>query len=125
MSLLVSGLVVLLFLTLLVLCRVIELSTRAIELARNSMAAIADQALDDETKEKIVQQSALKLFRVLGGLIIGFFVALVAPLGSVYLLQFVGVVSAEAVFMMLLRWEFIALSSVVCVVAFILIKRLR
>lgn len=123
MNLLGSIAVVFLFIVLIYVLRVVSTAREAITLASDAVRIMRDPSIDDEIKENQLQRRSLRLFAQLALLIAGFSAALALPLAMIWLLERAAVVSLEAVTTILLRWDFIALSSVTCVGIYLLAQK--
>lgn len=94
-------------------------------LNRECLGVLGDDSLDDKTKEATLQRNALRLFVLLGILTGGSVLALGAPLGVVWMAQATGVGSFSAVLSVLQRLDFLAAATLVGLVAYLLVRRLR
>ena len=123
MNLLGSIAVVVLFVVLIYALRVVPMAREAIALASGAVRIMRDPSIEDEIKEEQLQRRSLRLFGQLALLVAGFSAALVLPLVMIWLLERAAVVSLEAVTRILLRWDFIALSSAACVAIYLLAQK--
>jgi hypothetical protein len=85
------------FLLLLRRLRLVEHSQRVLGIARAAMAVVSDRELPDQQKETAMQGYARDLFGLFLRLAGGGVLALLVPLGVVWLMQLVGLVRLEAV----------------------------
>lgn len=74
---------------------------------RQASSTLRDSTLTDDDKERLTQQSSLKLFRLLAVLVVGIVISLSLPLAIIWLLQLANLFSLAGVMDMLLRWDFI------------------
>lgn len=106
----------------------LHLPTRAREVGRHSMASLdvlQDESLSDADKEAALQNRSRQLFRLLGILTGGSALALGLPLGIVWLLGQVGVGSFHGALAVLQRIDFLVGTTVVGLLAYFLVQRLR
>lgn len=114
-----------LFIWLVHVLKLVPLAADAIAVSRRSAAILRDAALDDDAKEAAMQQGAVRLMKLALLLLIGSTAALAAPIGAVWLLESVGIMSVDGVVGILMRWDFLLLASVVGVGAFVALQRRR
>lgn len=93
--------------------------------ARTSLEVLRDPALDDDTKERRLQRQSLRLFGLLGVLTGGSVLALGLPLLGVWVLDRAGVASLAEVLGVLQRVDFLAVTTVVGAVGYLLVRRAR
>lgn len=96
-----------------ILCRAFGLipgTRRVLTVARQSFAVIGDASLPDETKEKVLQAHALRLFRLFGLLFAGGLGAAALPLAGLWGADRYGVFSWDDVVATTLSWPFLSLS---------------
>lgn len=91
---------------------------QAIAISREALETIGDSGMTDLQKERFLQSSSLRLFKLLGQLVVGSVCALFIPLGVVWAGQLGGLVALDAVIEILFRWDFIVGASVVGVVVY-------
>jgi hypothetical protein len=115
--------VVIMFVVLIYVLRLVRQAQEVLAISRDSMGVLRDASLDDETKEKFFQTSAIRLFRLLLLMLVGTAIALLAPIGVIWLLDRAGIVSLDAVLAILVRWDFIVAASVVSIGAYIVLER--
>ena len=123
MDLLGAVVVVVLFVVLLDVLRLVEQARAAIAVSRKSMETMRSAELDDDTKERELQKGALGLFRLMLTMLISFAIALVAPMGVVWLLDRAGLMSFDGVSAMLIRWDFMLGATVLGVGLFVVLNR--
>lgn len=92
---------------------------------RDCLTVVRDEAMDDRAKEEALQGHARRLFALLGILGGGSVLALVLPLGTVWLLDRGGVASLPRVWATLERADFLLGTVVVGTAAYLLVRQLR
>lgn len=92
---------------------------------KKSMSVLKDSQLDDYAKEKALKSSSIKLFRLLGLLIVGSATAVLAPVGLVWLLDAIDLMSLDEVMDMLMRWDFLMTATIVGLLTFFMLRKLR
>lgn len=112
-----------LFVWLVHVLKLVPLAKDAIAISRRSAAIMGDSTLDDDAKETAIQQSAVRLIKLSFLLLVGSAVALAAPMGVIWLLEVVGLVSLDAVVTILLRSDFLVLATVVGIASFVVLER--
>jgi hypothetical protein len=106
----------------------LHLPARAREVGRHStecLDVLQDDSLDDVTKEEILQQRARRLFALLGLLGGGSVLALGLPLLGVWLVGQMGVGSFGGTLDMLQRLDFLAGTTVVGLLGYVLVQQVR
>lgn len=93
--------------------------------ARESLAVLRDESLEDREKERRMQRQALRLFALLAILVGGSLAAIGLPLLVVWILEQGGISSLGAVLEVLERWDFLAGATVVGGAAYWAFSRLR
>jgi hypothetical protein len=96
----------------------IENGSRVFVVAQQSIGILQDANMDDLVKEKAIQGFAKELIKLFSLITIGSLIALMVPLGIVYLLSLFGIVSFPEVLELSLSWKFIALILIVSVLYF-------
>jgi hypothetical protein len=96
----------------------VDRTKQAIAISRKAMETMGNSQMTDLEKERFLQSSSLRLFKLLGQLVIGSIGALIIPFGVVWAAQLGGLVTLDAVTAILLRWDFIVAASVVGVVVY-------
>ncbi|WP_263791909.1 hypothetical protein [Salinibacter sp.] len=89
------------------------------------LRVLRDDSLDDAAKETALQNRARKLFGLLGRLVGGSALALGLPLGGVWLLGRAGIGSFGETFATLQRIDFLAVTTAVGLLAYVLVQRTR
>ncbi len=123
MNLLGATLVVIVFAILVHLLGLVPRTMEVVARSRESTAVLKDPKLDDDAKEKALQGLAMRLFVLLGFLIVGSAVALLAPVGMIWLLDIAGMVSLDGVLDMLQRWEFLIAATILGVGIYLAVWR--
>ena len=90
---------------------------------KSAYRIMRDNSLDDDTKEKAIQQGSLQLFRLLGKLIAASAVSIGAPLLAVWLLSKTGLAEPERILAILLDPYFIAGTLIVAYAGYRLMPR--
>jgi len=106
----------------------LHLPARAREVAHHSTASLdvlRDESLSDADKEAALQNRSRHLFQLLGILTGGSVLALGLPLALVWLLGQMGVGSFHGTLAVLQRIDFLAGTTVVGLLAYFLVQRLR
>lgn len=97
----------------------------ALTLSNDAMKVMADAALSDDQKERIMRAHTIKLFRLFIILTMGGLVALLAPLAVIWLLGRLNVLSFEGVTHAALSWPFLVGASLVAVALFVVMSKTR
>lgn len=113
MALIGASLVVLGFATLAHLMDLVPKSVSVLGHSRSAVAVMRDSNLNDDEKESALQASALALVRLLMQLLAGSAVAALVPIGLIWLLDMLGLMSFEAVLDTLASWRFLLAATVV------------
>lgn len=95
--------------------RLVTIASDVIALARRSAAIMVDAGLEDDTKERAVQDAAKRLFVRFFEITFRAAVVLAIPVAALFLLDAADLVSFERVVDLLLRWEVIAASTIAVV----------
>lgn len=106
----------------------LNLAARAREVvsrATDCLRVLRDPSMDDEAKERILQQHTVRLLGLLGLLVGGGILALLLPLSAVWLLELAGVTSVAVVLSVLQRIDFLVSVTVLGLVAFLLLRWAR
>ncbi len=90
---------------------------------RESIAVLKDPQLDDDSKERHMQQNAIVLFKLLGLLLLGSAVALLTPFAIIWLADITGLLSLDSSIDMLLRWDFLLGATVIGFAAYYGLRR--
>ena len=104
--------IVFVFFGLLKVFKVIAVSKEVIALSGNVMSTM-NSNMSDLEKEKAMQSFSIRLFKHFFGIVIGSALAVGIPLLIIWVLQWFGLVSLDAVIETTLTWEFITLSCIV------------
>lgn len=90
---------------------------------KESMAVLSNSQLDDLAKEKAMQSSAIKLFKLLGLLLVGSVVAVLLPFAIIWVFDAMGWISFDSVINMLMRWDFLLAATVIGFAIFFMLRR--
>ena len=116
--------IVVAFVVLLKVLGLYEKSLKVVSISRSAASELADTNKNDEQKEQAIQAYA----RSLGGLFIklaaGITVAILFPLGLVWLLDVAGLLMLDRVISIASRWEFLLAGLVLALLALLPSKRL-
>jgi hypothetical protein len=108
------------------LCRLfglIQKSTTVIDVAKLALTDLRNPGLDDDTKEIALQRYAKRLFGLFLVLTLGGAGALFLPLGCIWLLEQLGVLSFDAVIDTTLSWEFLLATTLLALVIFWIVRK--
>lgn len=120
MDLFGAVLVILMFAILLNVVRLVPKTREVISIGQEAIATLRNVTLSDEEKEHRMQKSSLRLVGLLFILTAGTLVALLVPLGLIWLSEFVGLFSVDGVLKMFLRWDFILGGSIIGIAAYLI-----
>ena len=118
MSLLGAVFIVIGFAAIAYLLRLPKYAGEVFTKVNSAMLALRDPDLGDDQKEKLLQQYAIRMFALLGILTGGSVLALTVPLGLVWTLGLVQIMSFDGVLETLVQWEFIVGTCVIGLVAY-------
>ena len=107
------------FLVALRLSRLERFAVDALASFRHAVAAMRNDTLADDEKERIVQQSAVRLIKHFATITLIGAAVLAAPVGVLLALDALGVASFQAAIDLSLRWEVIVGASVAAVVVWL------
>ncbi len=93
--------------------KVVPATKEAIAKAHGGVTAILDSRLSDDEKEAAVQTAGLALLKFSVGILWRLAACLLAAAVPIYLFSWAGWVSADVVFRLMLRWEYILGTTVV------------
>lgn len=110
------------FLVALRLSRLERFAVDALASFRNAMAAMRNDALADDEKERIVQQAAVRLMRYFATITLISAAVLAAPVGVLLAFDALGVASIQATLDLSLRWDVIVGASVAAVVVWLILR---
>ncbi len=125
MSLALAILVVIGFALILDRTGLLRYSAEAGSRARESLRLASDKSLGDDVKEERLQAEAVRLFGLLGRILLLGCLAGILPLGAVWLFGLFGVGSLSQVLLVLQRVDFILATAVVGGVGFWIARRIR
>jgi hypothetical protein len=104
---------------------IVDLAASVFARSREALADLRNPDLDDDAKERALQGHAGKLFGAFLLLVLMFAIALVVPLGVLYLLDLPGWLPLEGSMDVAMSWPFLVASAVVITVAVIVLRRTR
>ncbi|MEM9272282.1 MAG: sulfotransferase [Cyanobacteria bacterium P01_F01_bin.143] len=116
-----SGLLVVAFVGLMKTLRLSNRGNEIIEVAIDSLETLSSSQLDDKGKESELQKNSLKLFGLFFKLIFGLAVALVLPLGLLWLADRMQLISLDAVFKLTISPLFLIVSTL-CIILWLVIQ---
>lgn len=117
MSVLGALLVVAGFVVVLHVMRLVPKGAEVASASRAALAVIRDPELDDDAKASLMQRQAKRLFALFLLLTFGGAAALLLPLGLVWGLDALGLLSFESVIAMLLSWQFLLATTLAAALA--------
>ncbi len=98
-------------------------ATEAVTLARRSMADLRNPELDDDAKQAAMQRHAKRLFGLFFVITLGSAVAVLIPIGIVYLLDVVHLVSLTDALETTITWQFIVATVVLYLVGWWVLRK--
>jgi hypothetical protein len=101
------------FIVLIKIFGLVEKSTDVVHVTKLAFADLRNPDLDEEVKELALQRHAKQLFTLFFLLTLGSAASLALPMGLIWLLEQIRVLSLTAVMTTLLSWEFLLASAVV------------
>lgn len=119
-----SVLIVILFVVLLKALKLVARSRQVVSLSQESLSIVSDKQLSDDEKEARLQKHSVTLIGLFGILVAGSAVALGAPIGMVWGLDKLGMMSFDGVMAVLVSWPFLLASTVLGTGAYVLVSRL-
>ncbi len=105
--------------------RIAPVGKKAIETSRSAFAAMGDETLDDDAREKMIQGASIKLFSAFFSILIRSALALGISILPIWLADWAGLAKIDAVFRFLSRWDVIAIVSAVIIAGYILLMRAK
>ena len=106
------------FIALIKIFGLVEKSTDVINIAKLAYADFQNQSLNDDAKEAALQRYAKRLFALFFLITLGGAAALALPMGLIWLLEQMDVLSLNAVIITALSWEFLLASTALAIVIF-------
>jgi len=91
---------------------------------QHAIAVLQDSSRDDRNKEQALQRSALKLFALLGQLLLGIATALLLPLAILWSVDIAGISVFHETLVMLQRWEFLIGASFIGGAVYVALRRI-
>lgn len=89
----------------------------AVRGAQGTYSVLSDPSLTDDQKESRLRQEAPRLFGLLGRIVFGSFLALGLPLGALWALDRLGLISFSEVLAILVRFDFLLAVSALGILA--------
>jgi hypothetical protein len=124
MSLFLATLVVLVFAVAIERLGLAERSREVVTRAQDCVRIVRDDTLDDDAKATGLQRQAIRLFGLFGIFAGGGLLAILLPLGAIWLLDRAGVASFSEVLSILERLDFLVAAMVVGTLTYFLARRL-
>lgn len=115
--------VVIFFTLLIYLLGIIQKTRQTIEISQKALQVIRDPRISDEQKQQLVQASSLKLFSLLAILVIFTAVAILIPVGIIWLAELGGLVSLDGVLGLMVRWEFMLAATAVGIAVYLALSK--
>lgn len=91
---------------------VVRIAIRVLNTTRAAVAAMRDQGLDDDTREKVVQRASGQLFGAFVSITFRSVLAGLASLAPIWLAKQAGLASIDDVMMFLSRWQTILIATI-------------
>jgi hypothetical protein len=111
------------FITLIKIFGLFKKSTDAITVAKLAYADFQNPRLSDDAKEVALQRHAKKLFSLFFLITFGSAAALALPVGFIWLLEQINMLSLNAVIATTLSWEFLLVSTILTAVVFWIVRK--
>lgn len=89
----------------------------AVRRGRESYSIVSDPSLTDDRKERRLREETLRLFALLGRIVLGSFLALGLPLGVLWVLDGIGLISLSETLDVLTRLDFLLAVSALGILA--------
>jgi hypothetical protein len=124
MTLIGVSILVISFVTLIKFFGLIQISVNVVNTAKCALSDLRNPNLCDDAKEIALQGYAKRLFSLFGLLTAGSITALAVPIGLIWLLEQVGILSLNAVITIVISWEFLLGSVLLAYGLFLLMKKL-
>lgn len=125
MTLILAGLVVVTFGLIIERAGLVGYARQVTERASACVKVLRDSSLDDDAKERLMREQSVRLLGLLGLLIAVSALAILLPLGAVWLLEQIGVGSFDGVLAMLERPAFLVGASILGFATYMVIHRVR
>ena len=105
--------------------RIVPVSRDALKVAMAGLGAMTDSELDDASKEVAVRRAGLASIGAAFNIFWRFVLALAAAAAPIFLADAIGLVPRDAVFGLMLRWDYIIIVSVVAIALSEIVRRRR
>jgi hypothetical protein len=122
-NLLAASLVCGVFLLACIALRLVSVAGAIIDTAGKALAAMRDEALDDDAKERVARSAAISLFGGFLSVVWRTAAAVLTSLAVLYGGEWLGLFDADAAITTLASWEFIVATTVVITVLWIAYSR--
>lgn len=119
-----ASLMVVIFAMLIHLVKMVQFSIEVVQQSKRSVAVMLNSELDDDAKEVALRSHAVNLFTLLILLIAGSAVALLAPVGLIWILDLAGFFSFKGVLEILQRWDFLVGATIVGIGIYLVLRKL-
>lgn len=103
---------------------IVRVAAGVIVIARGAVAAMRDEGIDDEAREKAVQRASVRLMRSFVSILLRSCLALFVSLLPIWLANSAELARSDDVLRYLSRWDVIAIVSLVLVAGYIIRLRL-
>lgn len=91
--------------------------------ARNAVAILRDESVDDDTREQAARRASLQLLGGFVSILIRSAVALLASFSPIWLADMAGWVQTRDVVEFMIRWDVIAIAAIVVLGAYVALRR--
>ena len=107
------------FIFILKISGLVEKSTRVIDISKQAMSQLRNSELSDDDKEIAMQAHSKKLVGLFFLITIGGIAAVFLPFAVIWGLDWLGLISVDAVLGVALSWPFIIVTSIVIIVVLV------
>lgn len=104
------------------LTRLPQSCSEAFSIARQSMMVMIDKKLDDDAKETVIQQAALKMLQHVGLIAVKSIVAFTATIIPIWLADVMALSSWQSSTEFALRWDVLLITLIVMTVAWVVLR---
>jgi uncharacterized oligopeptide transporter (OPT) family protein len=112
------------FIFILKITKLVDKSYRVIDISRQSMAVLRNADMSEDDKESAMQSHAKQLAGLFFLITIGGLAAIFLPLALIWGLDYLNLISVDAVLQVAFSWTFIGVTTIV-IVAALLLRRAR
>ena len=106
-------------------CRVVPVARRAVTATLAGISPMLDNELDDDAKEAAVRRAGIELIVISFSILWRLLVVLIIAALPIYVADGINLVSSDSVFRLMLRWDYIAIVSVIAVITSEYFRRSR